>query len=49
MADTPDAIPAPKKKGGKLLILAGVPIALLGAGGGAAVYGMQAGEARRRA
>ncbi|NIJ21167.1 flagellar FliL protein [Sphingomonas naasensis] len=45
MADTPDATaPAPrKKKGGKLLILVGVPIALLGTGGGAAVYGMQAG------
>lgn len=44
MADTPDTIPAPKKKrGGKLLILVGVPIALLGTGGGAAVYGMQAG------
>jgi flagellar FliL protein len=44
MADTPDAIPAPKKKkGGKLLILVGVPIALLGTGGGAAVYGMQSG------
>ena len=45
MADTPDATaPAPKKKkGGKLLILVGVPLALLGTGGGAAVYGMQAG------
>lgn len=44
MADTPDATPAPKKKkGGKLLVLVGVPIALLGTGGGAAVYGMQAG------
>lgn len=46
MADTidPNAAPAPKKKrGGKLLILVGVPIVLLGTGGGAAVYGMQAG------
>jgi flagellar FliL protein len=44
MADINDANPAPRKKrGGKLLILVGVPIALLGTGGGAAVYGMQAG------
>lgn len=46
MADTNDANPAPaprKKKGGKLLVLVGVPIALLATGGGAAVYGMQAG------
>ncbi|MDP5280379.1 flagellar basal body-associated FliL family protein [Sphingomonas sp. DG1-23] len=44
MADTNEAPQAPrKKKGGKLLILVGIPIALLGSGGGAAVYGMQAG------
>jgi flagellar FliL protein len=44
MADTNEATPAPrKKKGGKLLILVGLPLALLGTGGGAAVYGMQAG------
>jgi len=44
MADTTDANPAPRKKrGGKLLILVGVPIALLATGGGAAVYGMQSG------
>lgn len=46
MADINEASPAPaprKKNGGKLLILVGVPIALLGTGGGAAVYGMQAG------
>lgn len=45
MADTSETTaPAPrKKKGGKLLIFVGVPIALLGTGGGAAVYGMQAG------
>ena len=44
MADTPETTPAPKKKkGGKLLILVGVPIVLLGTGGGAAVYGMQSG------
>jgi flagellar protein FliL len=40
----PNEAPAPKKKkGGKLLILVGLPIALLGTGGGVAVYGMQAG------
>jgi flagellar FliL protein len=39
----PNEVPAPKKKGGKLLILFGLPIVLLGTGGGAAVYGMQAG------
>jgi len=46
MADITDAPAAPaprKKKGGKLLVFIGVPIALLGTGGGAAVYGMQAG------
>jgi flagellar FliL protein len=44
MAESSETISAPKKKkGGKLLILVGLPIALLGTGGGAAVYGMQAG------
>jgi len=44
MPESSEAAPAPrKKKGSKLLILVGVPIALLGTGGGAAVYGMQAG------
>jgi flagellar protein FliL len=45
MADKNDApAAAPKKSGGKkLLLLLGVPIVLLGTGGGAAVYGMQAG------
>lgn len=43
MAESNEA-PAPKKKkGSKLLILVGIPIVLLGTGGGAAVYGMQAG------
>lgn len=45
MADITDApAPAPrKKKSGKLLLVVGAPIVLLGTGGGAAVYGMQAG------
>ncbi|AQR74563.1 flagellar basal body-associated protein FliL [Sphingomonas sp. LM7] len=45
MADKTDAnaAPAPKGKGKKLMLLLGFPIVLLGTGGGAAVYGMQAG------
>jgi flagellar FliL protein len=43
MADTNEPTPPRKRKGSKLLILVGVPVALLGTGGGAAVYGMQAG------
>ncbi|WP_448662886.1 flagellar basal body-associated protein FliL [Sphingomonas sp. CJ20] len=40
---TDDTAPAPKKKKGKLLLIAGVPILLLGVGGGGAVYAMKAG------
>ncbi|MDT8760662.1 flagellar basal body-associated FliL family protein [Sphingomonas psychrotolerans] len=44
MADKTDLPPAPAKGGGKkLIILLGLPIVLLGTGGAAAVYGMQAG------
>lgn len=44
MSDKTDTPAAPPKKGkSKLLILLGLPIVLLGTGGGAAVYGMQAG------
>ena len=43
MADTNEPTSPRKRKGSKLLILVGVPVALLGTGGGAAVYGMQAG------
>jgi flagellar FliL protein len=44
MSDKTDAPAVPPKKGkSKLIILLGLPIALLGTGGGAAVYGMQAG------
>jgi flagellar protein FliL len=45
MSDKTEAAAAPVKKGKgkKLMILLGLPIVLLGSGGGAAVYGMQAG------
>jgi flagellar FliL protein len=45
MADKTEATvtPKPRKGGKKLILLLGVPIVLLGTGGGAAVYGMQAG------
>ena len=45
MADKTDETPpeAPKKKKGKLLLFVALPVLLLGAGGGAACYGMQAG------
>ncbi|ATY33012.1 flagellar basal body-associated FliL family protein [Sphingomonas psychrotolerans] len=44
MADKTDAQTAPAKgKSKKLMIILGLPIVLLGTGGGAAVYGMQAG------
>ncbi len=44
MADKTDAqTTLAKGKGKKLMILLGLPVVLLGTGGGAAVYGMQAG------
>jgi len=44
MADKTETPVAPRKGGGKkLILLLGVPLVLLGTGGGAAVYGMQAG------
>jgi flagellar protein FliL len=43
MADNIDIPAPPKKKKGKLFLLLGLPIVLLGAGGGAAVYATSAG------
>lgn len=44
MADTTtESAPAPKKKKSMKLLLLGLPVVLLGTGGGAAVYAMQAG------
>lgn len=43
MTDPKEGAPAPKKNRLKLALLIGLPLALLGSGGGAAVYAMQAG------
>lgn len=43
MSDKTETPAAPKKGKSKLIILLSLPIVLLGTGGGAAVYGMQAG------